>query len=122
MATSVNGVLAVNNRLWSYKPLETMPTQEPKLKHPLDIMQARWTPATRVMVGAIGGHLIVSGFRAGVLRGALSRLVGLALIVRAVTNVEFKAANRGFNAETRADDMRNIINIQRPHNVVRKIA
>ena len=109
-ASSVEGVLGVNNRMKPYKPLPSMPTQQPKSERPLDIMQAHWAPATRVAVSAIGGSLIVTGVRAGMLRGALPRLAGLALIVRAATNIEFKRLV-GFKVGPHAVDIQKTIKI-----------
>jgi len=111
-AKSVRGVVAVKNRMKPFKPLDTMPTQQPKPEQ-LDIMQAHWAPATRVLVGAIGASLIGTGVRASGFRGAIPRLAGLALILRTVTNMEFKRL-MGFKAGPHAVDIQKTIKISAP--------
>jgi uncharacterized membrane protein len=112
-AKQVHGVVAVKNRMKPYKPLPSMPTQQAKPEQALDIMQTHWAPATRVVVGAIGGSLIVTGTRARNLRGALPRLAGLVLLVRAASNIEFKRLV-GFKAGPRAVDIQKTIKIYAP--------
>ena len=74
-----------------YKPLAFMPTQQPKIKQPLNILQAHWAPATRVIAGMIGGLLIIlGGRRKNTLGTGLVRLMGSALLARSTTNMGFK--------------------------------
>jgi hypothetical protein len=90
-AKSVEGIAAVENRMKPYKPLAFMPTQQPKIKQPLNILQAHWAPATRVVAGMIGGLLIIlGGRRKNTLGTGLVRLMGSALLARSTTNMGFK--------------------------------
>jgi uncharacterized membrane protein/osmotically-inducible protein OsmY len=111
-ARSIRGVVGVNNRMRPYKPLDTMPTQQPKPEQ-LDIMHAHWAPATRVLVGAVGAALIGTGVRAGGLRGVVPRFAGLALILRSATNTEFKRLV-GVKAGPGAVDIQKTIKIFAP--------
>jgi uncharacterized membrane protein/osmotically-inducible protein OsmY len=112
-AKSVRGVVAVKNRMKPYKPLPSMPTQQPELEQPLDIMQAHWAPGTRVVVAAAGVSLMVTGARLRGLRDALASLAGVALVARAATNMEFKRL-AGFKVGPHAVDIQKTIKISAP--------
>jgi uncharacterized membrane protein len=112
-AKSVPGVVAVNNRMKPYTPGTSMPTQHAKPEQPFDIMQSHWAPATRLAVGAVAGSLIVTGGMAGRHWSALPRAAGLALLVRAATNMEFKRL-LGFRVGPRAVAIQKTIKILAP--------
>lgn len=111
-AQSVRGVCGVVNRMKPYEPLANMATQASR-EQQLDIMQTHWAPATRIVVGAIGASTAAAGIKAGFIRGALPRVAGLALLVRAATNMEFKRVV-GFKSGRRAVDIQKTIKIAAP--------
>jgi uncharacterized membrane protein len=110
-AKSVKGVCGVVNRMKPHQPLDLTATQASR-EQQLDIMQRHWSPATRIIVGAIGISAAASGIRGGV-SGALTRVVGLNLLLRAATNIEFKRLV-GFKAGWRAVDIQKTIKIAAP--------
>lgn len=95
-----------------YEPLASMATQASR-EQQLDIMQTHWAPATRIVVGTIGASTAAAGIKAGFIRGALPRVAGLALLVRAATNMEFKRVV-GFKSGRRAVDIQKTIKIAAP--------
>ena len=77
-----------------------MATQASREKQ-IDVMQSHWAPATRIIVSTIG--IAAAGIRAGIDRGAVPGIAGLALVVRATTNIEFKRL-AGLGTGKRPDD------------------
>jgi uncharacterized membrane protein len=57
----------------------------------LELLQESWSPAARLLVGALGAGLMVAGTRTRRLRGSLLGLAGGGLLARAVTNRDFAA-------------------------------
>lgn len=51
-----------------------------------DVMQARWAPGTRALVGGLGGLMVLYGLGRRDLRGMLAGAGGAALLVRSVAN------------------------------------
>ena len=99
----VKGVFDINDRMEPYLPPGTMRTQAMKERHP-DILQRHWSPATRILTGFIGGGMSAAGMKSGTLRGALPAAAGLALLLRAVTNIELKQLLRlGVEPQTYRD-------------------
>jgi uncharacterized membrane protein len=98
-ARSVRGVSGVNDRMEPYEPLPTMPTQAMRKRVP-NIMQRHWSPATRVLVGTVGGLMAAAGIKSGTSKGAAPVAAGVALLLRAISNVELK---RLFGVESGPD-------------------
>ncbi len=99
---SVKGVCGIVNRMEPYQIPGGTTTQARRTRQ-LDIFQTHWSPATRILVGAIGASLAAAGATTGTRRGAIPRAVGLALVARAVTNMGFKRL-LGISAGHRAVD------------------
>jgi hypothetical protein len=53
----------------------------------IDVLQARWAPATRTIVGTVGAVLTIAGLIRRDRAGAAAALVGAGLIARAATNM-----------------------------------
>lgn len=87
-AQSVKGVCGVINRMEPHKPLQNIATQASRERQ-LDIMQSHWAPTTRLLAGTIGAIAATTGFGGGFLLNALTRLVGVGLVARAASNIEF---------------------------------
>ncbi len=79
----------------------------------VDVLQSRWAPATRLLVGAGAFAVCVDGLRRRGLFGNLEAVAGCALATRAVTNLDFR---RVFGVgETRsAIRLQKTINIHAP--------
>jgi uncharacterized membrane protein len=112
---SVHGVMGIINRMEPYQPRKNMPTQASRERQ-LDIFQSHWAPATRVGAGAVGASLAaaaIAGMKNGKVPGALAGVAGLALVARAITNMEFKRLI-GLNVGPHAVDIQKTIRIAAP--------
>ncbi len=56
----------------------------------LELLQENWTPATRLLVGAAGGALVLAGAQRRDLLGGMLSLAGVALLSRSATNAELR--------------------------------
>jgi uncharacterized membrane protein len=112
---AVNGVKIVVNELSVHRTAGDIPGLQGSGRSPqprLDILQESWAPATRLMVGALGGALALRGIRGGPI-GSLLALTGLGMLGRALSN---KGAKRllGVDAGRRAVDLHKIIAVNAP--------
>jgi len=117
---AVKGVDNVENRLEVHRTSSNIPALQGHGRAPgykFDIMQANWSPTTRLAVGASGVALISQTVvRPGPLRLGMGGVGGI-LLARAFTNLElaqffgFSPVRRGFNIEK-------TININAPVNKV----
>lgn len=78
-----------------------------------ELMQENWTPALRLLMGAIGAAALVRGKRRAGVVGAATTAVGSALLARAATNLPTRRLV-GVNAGRRAVDFQKAINIAAP--------
>jgi hypothetical protein len=86
---SVRGVQGVVDRMEAYEPTAKMQTQASRARQ-WDVFQKHWAPATRVAAGSIGASLLLASTKMSTAGRTLLQLGGLALLIRAATNSEFK--------------------------------
>jgi uncharacterized membrane protein len=77
-----------------------------------ELRQENWTPAARLLVGAVGGGLALAGARRRDALGAAISLAGLALLSRGATNTELRRLLGG--GGRRGIDVQKAINIGAP--------
>jgi len=87
---SVRGVQGVVNRTESNEPTPKMQTQASRARQ-LDIFQKHWAPATRVAAGSVAASMILGSTKMSTAGRTLLLLGGVALLIRAATNSEFKS-------------------------------
>lgn len=95
----VRGVVDVNDRMTRYERPDHVPALQGGIARPgpsrWEFAQQTWSPAARVVAGAIGTVLLAGGFgRRGPL-GALLGLAGAALLTRSTANVRLAELTRG---------------------------
>ena len=113
----VRGVRGVNNQL----ELHTHPGNIPALQgggstrhgQRYDLMQAHWSPFTRLWTGLAGSGLAVWGLGQRGLIGAAAGLFGSSLMLRSLTNLEARRLT-GIGAGRRAVEVQKTININAP--------
>jgi uncharacterized membrane protein len=116
----VSGVRSVDNRLESHKRSDDVPGLQDGRERAgarFDLMQADWSPTTRLLSALGGGALLAYGIRRGDWAGAALSVMGAGLCARGATN---KKLNRliGIGGSRRAIDFQKTINIRAPINVV----
>jgi uncharacterized membrane protein len=115
---SVRGVHEVENRLDIHDEPGNVPGLQGQPVRRLsgrqrDVMQLRWSPTTRFLMGTAGGAVAAFGAgRRDIFGGALT-LTGLTLLTRALTNLELKRLV-GVGAGRCAIDIQKTININAP--------
>ncbi|MDQ3997625.1 MAG: SRPBCC family protein [Gemmatimonadota bacterium] len=75
-----------------------------------ELSQENWSPAARLLVGAVGGALTLGGARRGDVLGAAIGLTGLALVSRSATNTDLRSLVGG----GRGIEVQKAINIAAP--------
>ena len=88
-ARGVRGVTDVVDRLDVHERAENVPGLQggvTRRARGFELRQENWTPAARLLVGAVGGALALGGARRRDLLGAAMSLTGLALLSRSATN------------------------------------
>jgi uncharacterized membrane protein len=113
----VRGVGAVENRLAIHQRPDNVPGLQgsplpPRGERP-EFLQTYWSPTARLMAVLGGAGLIGAGARMRGPRGSLATGAGLALLVRGVTNVEFKRLI-GVGSGRRAVDIQKTIKVAAP--------
>lgn len=112
----MRGVRKVENRLAVHHQAGDIPGLQGNSHRPgmrPDFIQERWSPATRVMVGAGSvGLMGVAASRRG-FSGVAMALAGLGMLARAATNLEMKRLF-GLGAGRRAVDLRKAIHVHAP--------
>lgn len=117
---SVPGVTEVENRLDIHaRPGNISGLQGGRARRGerLNLAEANWAPATRLLAGAAGGALLTYGFTQRFPTACILGTVGLGLLARAITNTEM---NRllGLGGGRRAVDVRKTITIAAPREQV----
>ena len=85
----VRGVREVEDRLVLHEragKISALQGGRPRPGERPELLQDRWSPATRLLAGTAGSGLVAGGFLRGGLIGAVSALLGGALVLRAATN------------------------------------
>ncbi|MFY9608842.1 MAG: SRPBCC family protein [Blastocatellia bacterium] len=113
---AIRGVACVENRLEVHEQAGTVSGLQGgrvSLGERPALMQTNWSPTTRLFAGAAGGVLAVyAAKRRGLIGGAIGP-VGLAVLSRALTNLEIKRIV-GLEAGPRTIDIEKTINIAAP--------
>ena len=111
----VRGVAEVNNELEVHREPGSVPALQggrPRDSRP-DPAQDNWAPATRVLMGAVGGGLAFQGLRGRGLPAMLLLAAGTGVLVRALTNLPVRRLT-GVGAGRRAIDVQKVINVAAP--------
>jgi uncharacterized membrane protein len=113
---AIRGVAGVENRLEVHEQAGTVSGLQDgrvNLGERGALMQTNWSPTARLFAGAAGGALAVyAGKRRGLIGAAIGP-VGLAMLSRALTNLEIKRLV-GLEAGPRTIDIEKTINIGAP--------
>jgi len=112
-ARGVRGVRDVIDQLELHEDGTNVPGLQGGVERPgveFGLRQENWAPATRFLVGAVGGALAVGGMRRGDALGAAVGLTGLALLSRSATNTGLRSLLTG----ERGIDVQKVINIAAP--------
>jgi uncharacterized membrane protein len=113
---AIRGVAGVENRLEVHEEAGTVSGLQDgrvNLGERCALMQTNWSPTARLFAGAAGGALAVYAAKRRGLIGAAIGPVGLAVLSRAVTNLEIKRLV-GLEAGPRTIDIEKTINIAAP--------
>lgn len=89
--SSMRGVVGVRNRLEVHQRAEDVPALQGGRRRTgsrPDILQAAWSPATRLIAGAAGGALAAYGLTHRGAWGAGATAMGAALLTRGISNKE----------------------------------
>jgi uncharacterized membrane protein len=112
----VRGVREVRNELVIHRTAEGVPALQGegrRREERPELLQENWAPATRLVVGTIGGILAVQGARTRGQAGVALSTLGLALLARAATNLP-PSRLVGIGAGRRAIELEKTINIAAP--------
>ncbi len=112
----VDGVQEVINQLEPHERPENIPSLQGGVGRPgerWELMQTNWTPAIRLLVGALGGGLAAYSLKKRDLLSFPAGIVGAGMIARATTNKGLKRII-GVDAGRRAVDIQKTITIQAP--------
>jgi hypothetical protein len=85
----MRGVTGVRNRLEAHDRAEDVPGLQGRTRRTgprPDVLQANWSPATRLIMGTVGGALAVYGITHRNVLGAGAGAVGAGLLARGITN------------------------------------
>jgi uncharacterized membrane protein len=114
---SVRGVQDVVNELEEHKEAENVPGLQGGATPPgihVDLLQDRWSPATRLLAGAGGASLIGYGAsRRNTAAGMLVALGGVGLLARAASNLDAGQLT-GLSPRRRAIDIQKTITVDAP--------
>ncbi len=104
----VPGVRGVSDHLTVHRSAEGIPALQggtPRRGRRFELLQDHWSPAARLLTGALGSGLMLRSLGAGGLRGSLLAAAGGGLLARAITNQTFGnllgLASRGITVEKR---------------------
>lgn len=113
---SIPGVTTIENCLETHHTAEEVPALQGGQERPgeqFEILQANWTPATRLLAGSIGSTLMLNALRRPGLFSGFFGVIGLGLFSRAATN---KDVGRllGITGGRRTVDLQKTLNIAAP--------
>jgi uncharacterized membrane protein len=114
--SSVKGVTEVENRLEVHQNAGNVPSLQGGSERPgerIDLLQNNWSPATRLLVGATGGALIISCLRRQDQLGVTLGTLGAGLLLQGITNLPMKRLV-GVGGGRRAVDIVKTINVAAP--------
>jgi uncharacterized membrane protein len=86
----VRGVAEVHNELQMHPTMEGVPALQGsgrRREERPELLQENWAPATRLLVGAAGGLLVLNGMRTRSSVGRALMLAGVGLLTRAASNI-----------------------------------
>jgi uncharacterized membrane protein len=112
----VAGARTVEDHLSAYEEagrISALQGGRPRAGHRFELFQKNWSPAARLLAGALGAGLVLLGARE---RGALNVALGVlggGLLVRAATNREF-ASLVGVGDDCRGVNVQKTINVNAP--------
>jgi uncharacterized membrane protein len=112
----VRGVKEVINQLEAYEQPGDIPGLQGQSKRPgnrFDILQRRWSPTTRVLVGLVGAALALRATRRKNFISPFLGALGLAALARAITNIEMERIV-GIGEVEAAINLQKSINIKAP--------
>jgi uncharacterized membrane protein len=106
----VRGVRGVSDHLTVHQSAEGISALQggvPRTGRRFELLQDRWSPAARLLTGALGTGLMLRSLGAGGVRGSLLGAAGAGLLARSVTNKDLAAlvglGGRGITVEKRID-------------------
>jgi uncharacterized membrane protein len=112
----VRGVRDVRNELEVHRTANAVPALQgagrPREQRP-ELLQENWAPATRVIMGTIGGGLALKGLRSKGAAGRALSALGLGLLTRAMTNLPARRLV-GARAGHRAVDVQKTVVVAAP--------
>lgn len=113
---SVRGVRDVIDRMEVHESPAGVPGLQGVARAPrqrLDVLQENWAPATRLLMGLLGGAMAIRGMRQdGPIGGALT-LAGLGVVSRSLTNKDLRRL-LGVDAGRNAVEVHKILTIHAP--------
>lgn len=117
---SVRGVRDVIDRMEVHESPAGVPGLQGVARAPrqrLDVLQENWAPATRLLMGLLGGAIAIRGMRQdGPIGGALT-LAGLGVVSRSLTNKDLRRL-LGVDAARNAVEVHKILTIHAPISAV----
>jgi uncharacterized membrane protein len=112
----VRGVRDIRNELEVHRTANGAPALQgagrPREQRP-ELLQENWAPATRVIMGTIGGGLALQGLRSKGAAGRALSALGLGLLTRAMTNLPARRLV-GARAGHRAVDVQKTVVVAAP--------
>ncbi|MFB3813109.1 MAG: SRPBCC family protein [Terriglobales bacterium] len=120
----IRGIHEVEDRLERHKTPGDIPGLQGgagrRLGQRPDLLQNRWAPATRLLVGFSAGTMLGDGMRRGGVAGLIEGALGAGLLARAITNLELRHLV-GASEASGAVRMQKTINIHAPVEEVYKL-
>jgi uncharacterized membrane protein len=114
--SGVHGVQGVDNQLQAHKEAGNIPDLQGGRVPPgdqFDLLQRNWAPATRFVMGLLGGGMFLFGLRQRFPTACVLGTVGLGLAARSMSNLETKRL-LGFGGGRRAIDVQKTLTINAP--------
>lgn len=111
----VRGVSEVVDEMVAHRDPGSVPSLQggrPREARP-ELAQENWAPATRVLMGVLGGAMAYEGLRVRGPGGPLLLVVGAGVLARALANLPARRLT-GIGAGRRAIDVRKVINVGAP--------
>jgi uncharacterized membrane protein len=106
----------IENRLEVHDHAGDVPALQGETERPeprFELMQENWSPAARLLMGALGGAMALRGMRGRGLMSAAGTAIGLGILSRSVTNLEMKRLT-GMGAGRRAVEIHKAIHVDAP--------